>query len=109
LQCLNGAYLSEVSGELARLLLDRTEDMPQHSPSVAREVSTDERLRALLTRVGQRDTKDTDVVRGGGGRDKINVADGDERDRAKGGAGRDWCIVDARKEVGPSCFRVTVR
>jgi hypothetical protein len=30
LQCLNGAYLSEVSGELARLLLDRTEDMPQH-------------------------------------------------------------------------------
>ncbi len=31
LQCLNGAYLSEVSRELARLLLDRTEDMPQHS------------------------------------------------------------------------------
>jgi hypothetical protein len=54
-------------------------------------------------------TNDTDVVRGGGGRDKINVADGDKRDRANGGAGRDWCIVDARKEVGPSCFRVTVR
>jgi hypothetical protein len=54
-------------------------------------------------------TKDTDVVRGGGGRDKINVADADKRDRANGGAGRDWCIVDARKELGPSCFRVTVR
>ena len=54
-------------------------------------------------------TNDTDVVRGGGGRDKINVADGDERDTANGGAGRDWCIADARKEVGTSCFRVTVR
>ena len=61
LQCLNGAYLSEVSKELARLLLDRTEDMPQHSISVVREVSTGERLRELLTRVGQR--KFSDIVR----------------------------------------------
>jgi putative restriction endonuclease len=61
LQCLNGPYLSEVSGELARLLLDKTEDMPQHSLSVVREVSTGERLGDLLTRVGQREF--SDVVR----------------------------------------------
>ena len=61
LQCLNGAYLSEVSGKLARILLDRTEDIPQLSPRVVRKVSTDERLRQLLTRVGQREF--SDIVR----------------------------------------------
>ena len=61
LQCLNGAYLSEVSRDLARLLLDRTEDRPQHSLSVVREVSTGKRLRELLTRVGQRPF--SDIVR----------------------------------------------
>jgi len=61
LQCLNGAYLTEVSTDLARLLLDRSEDMPQHSQSVVREVSTGERLLELLTRVGQR--KFSDLVR----------------------------------------------
>ena len=54
-------------------------------------------------------TNDTDVVRGGEGREKIDVADADKRDTANGGAGRDWCIVEARKEVGTSCFRMTVR
>ncbi|HEX5848181.1 MAG TPA: hypothetical protein VFY59_03225 [Rubrobacter sp.] len=52
---------------------------------------------------------DTDVVKGGTGYDKINVADGDKLDTASGGAGRDWCIVDARKETTASCARVTVR
>ena len=54
-------------------------------------------------------TNDTDVVRRGGGSDRINVADGDTLDTANGGKGRDLCIVDSRKEVGTSCFRVEVR
>ena len=48
-------------------------------------------------------TNDTDVVRGGGGFDEINVADGDTLDTANGGKGRDLCIVDSKKEVGASC------
>ena len=43
-------------------------------------------------------TNDTDVVLGGPGYDKINVADGDNFDTASGGKGGDWCIVDSRKE-----------
>lgn len=54
-------------------------------------------------------TNDRDVVRGGTGYDKINVADGDNRDRAAGGGGRNHCIVDSRAEVGPGCTLVTVR
>ena len=54
-------------------------------------------------------TNDTDVVRRGGGSDRINVADGDTLDTANGGKGRDLCIVDSRKEVGTSCFRFEVR
>ena len=54
-------------------------------------------------------TNDTDVVSGGGGDDKINVADGDKLDTANGGKGRDICIVDARKEVGTSCASVEVQ
>ena len=54
-------------------------------------------------------TNDRDVVRGGRGRDKINVADGDKRDLANGGPGRDLCIVDAKKEAGTSCASVRVR
>lgn len=54
-------------------------------------------------------TNDTDIVKGGTGYDKINVADGDTFDRASGGQGGDWCIVDARREVGTGCTRVTVR
>jgi hypothetical protein len=54
-------------------------------------------------------TEDQDVVTGGGGFDRINVADGDKRDTANGGKGRDICIVDARKEAGTSCARVQVQ
>ena len=54
-------------------------------------------------------TADTDVVRGGGGSDKINVADGDKLDTANGGKGRDICIVDARREAGSSCASVDVQ
>ena len=54
-------------------------------------------------------TNDTDVVSGGGGFDRINVADGDTLDAANGGKGRDLCIVDSRKEVGTSCFSFEVR
>lgn len=54
-------------------------------------------------------TNDTDVVRGGTGNDKINVADGDNLDTASGGPGRDHCIVDSRREAGSGCVLVTVR
>jgi hypothetical protein len=54
-------------------------------------------------------TNDEDVVAGGGGRDRINVADGDALDKANGGKGRDLCIVDARREAGTSCARVEVQ
>jgi hypothetical protein len=54
-------------------------------------------------------TNDTDVVRGGGGFDRINVADGDTLDTSNGGKGRDFCIVDSRKEVGASCASFEVR
>ena len=52
---------------------------------------------------------DTDIVRGGSGYDKINVADGDTFDKASGGTGGDWCIVDSKSEATASCSRVTVR
>jgi hypothetical protein len=52
-------------------------------------------------------TADRDDVSGGTGRDKINVADGDKRDTADGGSGRDLCIVDARSEA-QSCAQVQV-
>lgn len=55
-------------------------------------------------------TNDVDVVKGGSGFDKVNVADGDTRDTAGAGdGGRDWCIVDSRAEVGGGCERVTVQ
>jgi hypothetical protein len=54
-------------------------------------------------------TADTDVVRAGGGSDRINVADGDKLDTANGGKGRDLCIVDARSEAGTSCATVDVQ
>jgi hypothetical protein len=55
-------------------------------------------------------TNDKDVVKGNKGFDRINVADGDKRDMAAGGRGaHDYCIVDARSEVGPGCGRVTVQ
>jgi|GEM_PF-1833091 len=54
-------------------------------------------------------TADTDVVSGGGGSDRINVADGDKLDTANGGNGGDICIVDARREAGTSCASVDVQ
>ena len=54
-------------------------------------------------------TNDRDAIRGGKGFDRINVADGDRRDRAGGGAGRrDYCIVDVKIEAGPGCNTVFV-
>ena len=53
-------------------------------------------------------TNDADVVTGGGGFDKINVADGDTLDTANGGRGRDLCIVDSKKEAGSSCASVEI-
>ena len=52
--------------------------------------------------------KDVDVVSGGSGFDKINVADGDTRDTAGAGSGRNWCIVDSRAELTPGCTRVDI-
>ena len=50
---------------------------------------------------------DTDIVRSGKGLDKINVRDGDPRDRIRAGAGaHDWCIVDANSELAGGCERV---
>ena len=55
-------------------------------------------------------TNDVDVVKGGSGFNKINVADGDTRDTAGAGdGGRDWCIVDSKAELGSGCERVTVQ
>lgn len=54
-------------------------------------------------------TNDTDVVKGGKGFDRINVADGDNLDTANGGKGRDYCIVDSKREVGTSCAKHTIR
>jgi hypothetical protein len=58
--------------------------------------------------LANRYTNDTDVVKGGGGFDKINVADGDTLDTANGGKGRDLCIVDSKKEAGTSCATIEV-
>ena len=53
---------------------------------------------------------DIDIVRSGRGMDKINVRDGDPKDRIRAGKGaHDWCIVDARSELGSGCDKVTVR
>jgi hypothetical protein len=54
-------------------------------------------------------TNDFDVTQGGRGFDRINVADGDRKDTASGGKGRDLCIVDSRAEVGTGCSSVRVR
>ena len=53
-------------------------------------------------------TNDQDIIRAGSGSfDKINVRDGDPRDRIRAGAGaHDWCIVDANSELAAGCERV---
>lgn len=56
LQCLNGAYLSEVDDELAGILLGpdyASEEPPAFRPPLV-HVETGERIRELRTRVGQR-------------------------------------------------------
>lgn len=56
LQCLNGAYLSEVDEELADILLqnyDADPDLGSHNRAVARKVSTGEQLKKLKVRLGQ--------------------------------------------------------
>jgi hypothetical protein len=54
--------------------------------------------------------RDIDVVKSSKGWDKIKVNDNDLNDTANAGKGRhDWCIVDARSEVGRGCNKVTVR
>lgn len=58
LQCLNGAYLSELSTPLLRLLLNIPLNGSPHAHSVDREVKASENLRQLLTRVGQREFSD---------------------------------------------------
>ena len=50
---------------------------------------------------------DKDIVWGGKGGDRINVRDGDPKDRIRGGRGaHDRCIVDANSELGAGCERV---
>jgi len=48
-------------------------------------------------------SRDTDRLHGDRGRDKIIVLDGDTRDKASGGPGRDTCYIDSSREIGPSC------
>src|SRR5918994_99366 len=75
----------------------------------------DEKDDRIVARIGRdlvlanKYTADTDVVSGGGGSDRINVADGDNLDTANGGKGGDLCIVDARREAGSSCASVDVQ
>ena len=58
LQCLNGAYLSEVSSDLARLLLDKPVQVDQPPLDIVREARTGEQLRTVLNRVGQHEFSD---------------------------------------------------
>jgi Ca2+-binding RTX toxin-like protein len=47
---------------------------------------------------------DTDELHGGRGNDRVNVLDGDFRDRAVGGRGNDdFCLVDDDAELSASC------
>jgi hypothetical protein len=49
-------------------------------------------------------TNDTDELHGGRGNDRLNVLDGDSRDRAVGGRGNDdFCLVDDDAELSASC------
>jgi hypothetical protein len=63
----------------------------------------DDRLHA------ETNNRDADELRGQGGADILNSADGDERDLVVGGPGRDHCIVDSYREIGVGCEGVRVR
>ncbi|HJR09434.1 MAG TPA: HNH endonuclease [Pyrinomonadaceae bacterium] len=59
LQCLNGAYLSEVDDDLAKILLsDKNYLTQQNSQHIVHEVNTGEQVRNLLSRVGQKEFSD---------------------------------------------------
>jgi hypothetical protein len=51
-------------------------------------------------------THDRDLVCGNGGKDKLNVRDGDTNDLVAGRPGRDLGIVDSGAEVGVGYERV---
>jgi len=53
-------------------------------------------------------TRDRDILRGGRGKDRLNVNDGDSRDTVSGGKRFDICIVDSRGELGGGCEAVRV-
>ena len=53
-------------------------------------------------------TRDRDLLRGGRGKDRLNVNDGDVRDAVYGGKRFDICIVDSRGELGGRCEAVRV-
>ena len=63
----------------------------------------DDRLHA------ETNNRDRDELRGQGGRDILNVRDGDEKDLVVGGPGRDHCIADSYKEIGVGCEGIRVR
>jgi hypothetical protein len=48
-------------------------------------------------------TRDTDRLHGNRGRDRVSVLDGDMRDKASGGPGRDVCVIDDSREIGRGC------
>ena len=49
-------------------------------------------------------------MNGGAGNDVIHVDDGDTKDKANGGSGRDYCYVDSLNEVvGKTCDNIDAR
>ena len=54
LQCLNGAYLSELSNDLAAILLGPRFSSSSHNPLVAVSARTGEQIAQITTRVGQK-------------------------------------------------------
>ena len=63
----------------------------------------DDRLHA------ETNNRDRDELRGQGGSDILNVADGDEKDLVAGGHGRDHCVADSHGEIGVGCERIKDR
>jgi Ca2+-binding RTX toxin-like protein len=47
--------------------------------------------------------RDTDLLYGGLGNDRLNVLDGDYNDWAVGGPGEDFCWIDDERELSPTC------
>jgi Ca2+-binding RTX toxin-like protein len=53
-------------------------------------------------------SRDTDRLYGNRGQDRLLVLDGDARDKASGGPGRDTCFVDSSRKIGPGCEVIVV-